>query len=285
MQIHNSRNLMKTPLLLLACFVAAMNVHAANPARPEIQAAVQAHRDGRHDEALRLIQQQFKRIATSANDSHVDFFITMFEWKQLVGDFAAARTAMISERDEQVRRIFDGDTIFCADGFMPISRLRVIVEMNETLQDSRSTYRVITQLLTDHSELVRNDMHRALPAIVEAGDYALAIQHIKNPLSRLDELNRMALELPLYPPAGKGPRLAAELSGLIRNVALLDKALKGQGKDAEAEALRHAALTGIQSDQLRALATRELAEPGAITKAVVEHQMAQAAESPAAAGP
>lgn len=276
---------MKTPLLLLACFVASMNAHAANPARPEIQAAVQAHRDGRHDEALRLIQQQFKRIATSAKDSRVDFFITMFEWQQLVGDFAAARTAMISERDEQIRRVLDGDAIFCADGYMPISRLHVILEMNETLQDSRSTYRVVTQLLADHPELVRNEMHRALPAIVDAGDYALAIQHIKDPLRLLDDLNRLAREQPLYPPQGQAPRLAVELSMLIGDVALLGKALKGQGKDTEAEALRHAALTGIQSDELRALAGRELAEPGAITKAVVEHQMAQVTASTAAAIP
>jgi hypothetical protein len=247
--------------------------------------AVQAHRDGRYDEALRIVKQQFDRIATGAKDTHLAYFITMFEWGQLSGDYAEARVAMISERDEQIRRVLEGDAIFCADGFLPISRFRVIIEMNQSLQDGRSTYRLVTQLLSDNPALVRNEIRMALPAIVEAGDYALAAQYIKNPLGRLDELNRQAHELPLYPPYMKAPRLAAELSIFMSDVVLLSKVLKGQGKDVEADELRNAALTGIQSEELRALATREFAEPGTIIKGLTEHQVAQVTDPAPAAAP
>jgi hypothetical protein len=159
------------------------------------------------------------------------------------------------------------------------------MEMNQSLQDSRSTYRLVTQLLSDNPALLRNEIHMALPAIVEAGDYALAAQYIKNPLGRLDELNRQAHELPLYPPHMKAPRLAAELSIFMGDVILLSKVLKGQGKDVEADDLRNAALTGIQSEEMRALATRELAEPGAIFKALAEHQVTQVTDAASAPAP
>ncbi|UTY59923.1 hypothetical protein [Massilia sp. erpn] len=209
----------------------------------------------------------------------------MFEWGQLAADDAAARVAMISERDEQVRRVLEGDAIFCADGFMPISRFHVIVDMNEFLQDSRSTYRLVTQLLADKPALVRHELHSALPAILEVGDYALAIQYIKNPLDRLADLNRQARELPVYPLPGKAPRLAAELSGFMGNVILLSKALKGLEKNTEAEQLRTAALNGIQSPELRALARRELEEPGSINRTLAEYQTRQRMASVSTAAP
>lgn len=276
---------MKTLLLLLACLAAPLIAHAGPAVQPEMLTAVQAHRDGLYDEALRIVKKQFDRIATGAKDTHQDYFITMFEWEQLSGGYFEARVAMIGERDEQVRRVLEGDAIFCADGFLPISRFHVIIEMNQSLQDSRSTYRLVTQLLSDNPALVRNEIHMALPAIVEAGDYALAAQYIKNPLGRLDELNREAHELPLYPPHMKAPRLAAELSIFMSDVVLLSKVLKGHGKDVEADELRNSALTGIQSEELRALATREFAEPRAIFKALAEHQVAQVADPASTAAP
>ncbi|MBB3121186.1 hypothetical protein [Pseudoduganella violacea] len=266
---------MKTSLLLLACLAVPLFANAAPVIQPEMLTAAQVRRDGSHDEALRIVKQQFERIATGAKDTRQDYFITMFEWGLLVEEHVAARTAMISERDEQVRRLLEGDSIFCTDGFMPISRFHVIVDMNQFLQDSRATYRLVTQLLAHNPALVRHEIHRALPAIVEAGDYALAIQYIKNPLDSLLDLNRLARDLPIYPPHGNAPRLAAELTGFMGNVILRRKALTGLGRDAEAEQLRAAALKGIHSPELRALASGELAEPGSITRLVTEHQMRQ----------
>jgi len=263
----------KTVVLLLACCALHVSAQADVTPVPDMHAAIQAQRDGRYDEALRLVRQQFARIGNSDRKSQRDYGFTIFVWGQLVDESAAARTAMMSERDEQVRRLLDGDATFCSDGYMPLSRFHVIVDLNRILRDERATYRLVSQLLADNPTLVGKELYLALPAIVDAGDYALAVQHIKDPLSRLPSLNRLALELPLFPDARTPPRLAAELSIFMGEVALLSKSLTGLGREAEAKSLRQAALTGLQSAELRALASRELNEPGAITQAIVDHQM------------
>ena len=80
----------------------------------------------------------------------------------------------------------------------------------------------------------------------------------RDPMERLDELNALALNLPLFPPHRSAPRLTAELSNFVTDVRL-----------------RAAALAGLAQDEMRTLAMRELAEPGAITSAITAHQMAQ----------
>ncbi|WP_256077171.1 hypothetical protein [Massilia sp. YIM B04103] len=276
---------MKISLLPLACLVVPLLANAGPSVQPEMLAAVEARRDGRYDEALSIVKKRFERMASGARDARQDYFITLFEWEHLAAEHATARMALISERDEQVRRLLEGDVIFYADEFLPITRLHVVIDINQSLQDGRATYRLMTQLLDSNQAFARWEIHRAMPAIVEAGDYALAVQHIKNPLKRLDDLNRLASELPLYPPPNTAPRLGAELGIFMGDVVLLSKSLKGLGKDAEAEQLRTAALNGLQSDELRALASRELAEPGGIIRALAEHQMRQAMGPASAAAP
>ncbi|AKU21397.1 hypothetical protein [Massilia sp. NR 4-1] len=276
---------MKMPRLLLACLVVPFLASASPADQPEMQAAIEARRDGRYDEALRIVKQRFDRMASGAKETRREYFITMFEWEHLAAEHVTARMALISERDEQVRRLLEGDIIFCADDFLPITRFRVVMEMNQSLQDSRATYRLLMQLLDSNPALARREIQRAMPAIVEAGDYALAVQYIPNPLNRLDDLNRLARELPLYPVPNSAPRLGAELGIFMGDVVLLSKSLKGLGKDAEAEQLRTAALSGLQSDELRALASRELAESGSIIRAIAEHQMRQAMGPASASAP
>lgn len=74
------------PRLLLACLVVPLLASASPVDQPEMQAAIQAHRDGRYDEALRILKARFERIATGAKDTRQDYFITMFEWEHLAGD-------------------------------------------------------------------------------------------------------------------------------------------------------------------------------------------------------
>lgn len=274
---------MKSLPLLLACLATPI-IADAGP-QPEVASAVQAHRDGRHGDALRIVKSQFNQIASCAKDAHLKYFITMFEWEQLLRDDAAARVAMINERDNQLLRVMAGDAILCPDAIRPISRVKVIIDMNRSLDDGPATYRMVTRLLQDNPALMRQEIGMALPAIVEAGDYSLAAKYLKNPLDRLDELNRQAQTLPLYPANKAPPRLAAQLSSFMGDVVLLSKVLKGLKQDAEADALRRAALTGIQSEELRTLATREFDEPGTITKTMVEHQMAQENGPALAPGP
>lgn len=51
--------------------------------------------------------------------------------------------------------------------------------------------------------------------------------------------------------------------------------LRGLGRDAEAASLLDAVEPGLESDELRALALRELAAPGTIMQELAAHRMRQ----------
>jgi hypothetical protein len=225
--------------------------------------------DGRHEEALRLIIEVFDQVAAGTELPPGQYFITMFNWKMLIEDYPPAREALISKRDEQIRHLLNGDYRINAGEFTrPNSRFDVITSMNRDLGDSRSTYEVFVQLESTLPDQAKRGANLALPAMVEFGDFVRAQSYLSDPLPRLEELNRLAKELPLFPEPGKAPRLAAELSIYMRDVILLSAVHEGLGREAEAAGLRHAAIAGIADDGMRALAQRELAEPESILREI-----------------
>lgn len=221
-----------------------------------ITLAVAACHAGRYAEALELVLQSFAR----ADESQ---FIIMFAWRLLLDEYAPARDAMVRERDAQAAKLLAGELDFGEGG-----PFRLIVGMNNDLKDQRATYELFLRLLEVKPEAVRGAVHLALPAIVEAGDYALAESYLDDPLSRLEELNALADNLPLFPQAGVAPRLAAELHNFMREVSMLAAVHREQGRRAQADALLEAALAGLNRKDLRTWAARELADPGAIFREI-----------------
>jgi hypothetical protein len=159
--------------------------------------------------------------------------------------------------------------------FQRASRFSLICQMNEIIDDARSTCELFARLDVSAPALARRHAAQALPAIVEAGDFALADRYRSAPLAHLDAVNATARDLPLFPAPGAAPRLAAELSNLLGDVRIGMAVLRGQGHAAQADAVRHTLLAGLASDVLRAMAQRELDDPGSITRELVAHQMAQ----------
>jgi hypothetical protein len=236
--------------------------------------AVMARHEGRDDDALRLLKGLFDEVSNGAPRFFGQYFITMLEWSQQAEKYHPAYEALVSARDEQVRRLLSGDEILGAGGdARPHSRFQVIVDMNNTLKDSRATYTLFVQLVSFLPTLARREAFMALPAIVEAGDFALAERYLTDPLERLEELNRMAGDFPLFPPLGAAPRLAAELSNFMKDVVLRAAVLQGLGRETEGESLRKAALAGLESEDMRALGIREIAVPGTIINEITSHQM------------
>lgn len=219
----------------------------------DLEEAIRARREGRHERALSLLLDLFAR----EDGTHS---IVMIEWRQLIGQHAPAREAMVRERAAQADRLLAGDITF---GDRRRDRFTVIGHMNEALEDSRATYELFLQMLAVLPEVPKGSIRQALPAIVEAQDYALAQRYVTDPLSWLAELNTLAEHLPLLPTDG-APRLAGELSNYVRDLSLCETVWRGLGRVAEADALRVAAIDGIANDAVRAMALRELAERGAI---------------------
>jgi len=252
---------------------------------PTLGQAVQAQHDGRYDEALRCLLEVSGRVLASEAPSRADEFITMFEWQLLTEAYAPAREALARVRDAEVARLLAGDARFAGGDNRPGSRFTIVVKMNELLGDAQATRDLFVGLVTLAPAQARQLAYRALPAIVAAGDFALAERYLaRDPLARLDELNDLAQRLPLFPPEGGAPRLAAELSNFVQDVRLCAATWDGLGRGAEASELRMAALAGLASDEMRVLARRELAEPGTIHRETAAHQMAQEDARDAAGG-
>ncbi|MET3115895.1 hypothetical protein AAKU64_000098 [Undibacterium sp. GrIS 1.8] len=238
-----------------------------------VQDAVMARSEGLYEDALRLLRGVFGRIRESVPGTDESYFITMFEWSQLCAEYYPAYEALVSARDEEVVYLLNGDDTFGTRAVAwPHSRFQVIVNMNETLNDTRATYELFKQLLSLQPTFAHREASFALPAIVEAEDFVLATRYLADPLPRLKELNQLAAQLPLFPPISVAPRLAAELMNFMRDVILGATVLEGLGKDAEARSLRDAALTGIASDEIRALANLEIAVPDTIMRELSSHQ-------------
>jgi hypothetical protein len=246
---------------------------------PDLLEAIQAHEDGRYDDALRCLQAVTGRVLTSPEAAKRNGFMTMFHWKLLTEAYGPARDALARVRDEQAARVLDGDFVTMSATYrIPGSRFHLVAHLDEMLGDVPATAALFARLEALAPEQAARDAHAALPALVQAGDFTRAERYLpRNPLDRLNELNALALDLPLFPPDQSAPRLAAELSNFVKDVQLRATTREGLGRDAEAHALRAAALAGLASEEMRALAERELAEPGSIRRELVARHMAREA--------
>lgn len=256
-----------------------------------VKALIGLREAGRYTEALELLSQLFAEAALSDVPARRSLFIVMLEWQFLTEVFAPACAALAEARDAQMAQLLAGDLFFDRGGaqgedipeYQRTTRYAMVIDMNEILKDAHATRDLFVRLEAVQPELARRRAGRALPAIVETGDFALADRYRGEPLAMLLPVNDTAAHIPLLPPGRKAPRLAADLMNLTRDVRIAIAVLRGLGRPQEAGALREAMLAGLASAELREVAGRELDEPGTINRMVVDHQMAQEGPPPAAA--
>jgi hypothetical protein len=246
---------------------------------PDLVRAVAARNEGRHEDGLAILLGLFARICRDDAFAGKNMFIVMFEWEMLAGEYGPARDALVRARDAQARQLLDGDNVFRSGRGYPSTRFQLIAGINDTLDDPQSTRDLFVHMERAMPEEARREAWRALPALVAAGDFERAERYLPVPMARIGELNAMAGSLPLFPPPGAAPRLAAELANAMKDVWLCAATFEGLGRAAEAAALRGTALAGIESEELHELAARELADPGTIFREIGEHCEAQEARA------
>lgn len=237
-----------------------------------------ARQEGRYDDALRLLRAQYDDIVRHPEGNRTAYFITIVECSLLAEDYLPAHEALVVARDEQVLLLLAGEEIFGdPSGAMPQSRFHVIVEMNDILKDSRSTYDLFVQLNSLLPALARREAFLALPSVVDAGDFGLAERYLSDPSERVDALNDLADHVALFPPPGAAPRLLAELSNFSNDLRLKVAVLEGRGRIRDAQRLRDEAVAGLARNEIRALCIREFAAPGTINREMTDHRCAQEA--------
>lgn len=234
---------------------------------------------GRLDEVLQVLERRYAATERMPAPERTDYFFTLFEWKMLIETYPPAAGALARARDEQARRLLAGEYYVGSGAHDPMQfqradRFGLMIEMNRTLRDPGSTRAVFLQLEAQDPELARRDAYRALAAIVEAGDFALAERYRRDPLDLLAQVNCAAATLPLFPPGREAPRLAGDLMNLTGDVRIAIAVLRGLDRTAEAEAVRSALLAGLANDELRTVAQRELEVPGTIGNILAEGRMA-----------
>lgn len=240
----------------------------------------QLMQEGAPHEALSLLEQSFKTAELAVAPTRSDIFMTMFQLQLLAEQHEPARIFLRNVRDTQVERLLAGDIYFGldidppAEEFSRIRRFSLIVDINDTLGDQLSTCEVFSKLDLHRPELARRNAWSALPALVAEGRFALADRYREDPLKSLAMVNEIARALPLYPPLNAAPRLAAELTNLARDVRIGMAVLRGLGAEHQADTLREALAAGLDSDELKELAQRELDAPGTITRVISDHRMA-----------
>jgi hypothetical protein len=239
--------------------------------------------EGSLKEALSVLEQLFKNAELAVAPTHSNIFMTTFQLQQLAEHYEPARVFLKNTRDTQAERLLAGNIHFgldsdpVVDEYRRIRRFSLIVEINHILEDHASTCEVFSQLDSGHAELARRYAWAALPALVAEGHFELADRYRDDPLKFLDVVNETALALPLHPPPRQAPRLAAELSNLVRDVRIGMAVLRGTGHSDKADLLGAALVAGLDSDALKALARRELDAPGTIRDELLDRQMAQEA--------
>jgi hypothetical protein len=167
-------------------------------------------------------------------------------WMDLAKVYPEARRALEQTRDDNSARLMRGD------GNRAL--FHDLACINKKLRCEHSTSDVFAKLTSDFPELAKECASLALPALVAAGNCALARQYVPNPAETLQRfsatLNEDVDHLATKPPS-PAPMLDAYVYIYAERVSVLIAILRGTGESEEAERIERSALELIRSRSVR----------------------------------
>ena len=212
-----------------------------------LQRGQEAAAAGRYQEALRdYIWFHEHALEHEPSLYGVRLSFALWYWMELANEYPEARTALKRIRDEKTARLLKGDA--ARDLFHDVESI------NESLENEEATYELFATLEKAKPDFAAACADLAMPAIVKAEDFEMALRYTPSPgddLRRCSEaFNRDIEELERQPPS-KVPRLEAYVQLYVRRVHLLLKILRGNNQNSEADALRVRALELVKSPSAR----------------------------------
>jgi hypothetical protein len=212
-----------------------------------LQRGQEAAAAGRYEDALRdYIWFHEHALEHEPSLYGVRLSFALWYWIELANEYPEARIALKRVRDEKTARLLNGDTN--RDLFHDVESI------NDRLENEEATYELFATLEKAKPDFAAVCADLAMPAIVKAEDFAMALRYTPSPgdtLSSYSEaLNRDIEELERQPPS-KAPRLEAYVQIYVRRVYLLLKILRGNNQNSEADALRVRALELVKSPSAR----------------------------------
>lgn len=198
---------------------------------PLLADAITARQAGRRDDALRLLENLFAQACDTQAPFGYGHFMAFAFWRLVAEDDADARARLAARRDEVARLVLERGDDPALDRGWAYSRFRFCVHADEELDNRTATHALFAALEARQPALAQRVAWHALPAVVAAGDFALAARHLPDdPLPRLAALDGLP-----------EPRRSAECSNVMRDVRLRADILDSLGRRDEAAALRSAA--------------------------------------------
>lgn len=214
--------------------------------------------EGRHEEALReLIWFHEHALEQQPSLRAVRLSYALGYWADLAQKYAPARAALDAIREREVTRLLSGqgDRALFHD----------VASIDQALGQQLRTHEVYVRLRTAAPELAAACANLAFPAVIAAGDFALAEQMLPEPEHLI---RRQAASLVRDLQArrrwrfSKAPFVAACIHNYAEDVKRVLTVLEGRGRRQEAQRLRQLSTDLIHATTIRR-AVRAALLPGA----------------------
>lgn len=213
----------------------------------------------RYDEAFVLVgalhQEAQAQGGSAGHPSSPSHLLSM--WGKLAERHAPARAALVRERDRLAALLLDGP----ADRAL----FRQIASVDDSLGDAAHLRRLFLQVLERDAAQASAYAHAAMPALIEAGDFALAERFLPDPervvRSESEHLNRefASRRRRAYTAA---PRIPASIHNYAAEIGKIVTVLEGRGRGADARRILAMAIDAIPATTIRR-AVRTALLPGA----------------------
>jgi hypothetical protein len=225
-------------------------------AHDRLYAAMNAVNEGRFEEALReFVWFHDHALEEQPSLAGLRLSYALAFWMSLAEVYPEARQALEEIRDRKAG--------FLSNGNAKRAFFHDVAAINEKLNSETDTYLLFAKLAQSNPSFAQQCADAALPALIGAGDFALAERFLPDLDRELDSLSRhlngslQRRKGSKYSPA---PRIKAEIHIYATRVKQLVAVLSGCGRRADAARIKALACAMIQAPSVRR-AVREALEP------------------------